>query len=240
MKKTILLIIILLPFIVKAETIESITEKYYKTIEMIPVNKGIQSKDLSITNTYEVTEEEYNLGLEEPNRNNITVETTYKKMTVTISKVQSLYKYKVNLHWKNMPSTRSYDIIGLAYLGSVEPKVSPIFNQEYCYSNGNCTSSATHYAKSETNSVSALFALPTGSLTSLDQTLYVLVGKKSANTTIIYQKAVGDYAHATSNVSQSTAWNNYSMSISGISLDSSIIFDYDEISTAQATWSGTW
>ena len=58
MKKIVLIIILLLPFIVKAETIEAITEKYYKTIEMIPVNNDIQLKDLSITNTYEVTEEE--------------------------------------------------------------------------------------------------------------------------------------------------------------------------------------
>ena len=65
------------------------------------------------------------------------------------------------------------------------------------------------------------------------------MGKKNANSTITYQKAVGDYAHATSNVSLPSN-SDYTMSLSGLSLDASILFSYDEINVAQATWSGTW
>ena len=240
MKKIIILIaIILIPIITKAEEIEAIEEKYYKTVEVTPIITSSNSSNLKITNTYEISEEEYNLGEEEQSRSNIIVETTYKKMTVTIVKSQSVYKYTIKLHWKNMPSTRSFDIIGLAYYGSVEPYLSPIFEQEYCLSNGNCYTSSTHYPRQENNTVSALFELPTGSLTSLDQTLFVVVGKKNPNSTIISQKAVGDYAHATSNVTLGATWG-YTMSMGGISLAASVITSYDEISTAQATWSGTW
>ena len=237
MKKILFLLILAIPILVNAETIEAITEKYYKTIEMKPVNA---SDDLHISTTSEISEEEYNLGKEEPQRNNIIVETTYKKMTVTISATQNRYKYKVKLHWKNIPSTRSYDIIGLAYLSSVETELGPIFEQEYCYSSGGCYSSSSHYPKEESDSVSAVFALPTGSLSSLDQTLYVIVGKKNSNTTIVYQRAVGDYSHATSNVSLSNVLNHYTMDLGGLSLDSNIYSNYDNISTAQATWNGTW
>ncbi len=237
MKKIVFLFFLIVPFIVKADTIESISEKYYKTIEVKPTNG---TDNLRISKTYEISKEEYDLGLEEPQRNNAVVETTYKKMTVSIASSQSLYKYKVKLHWKNIPSTRSYDIIGLAYLTSVEPKLSPIFEQEYCYSSGSCHTSTSHYPKEETSSVSAVFALPTGSLSSLDQTLFVVVGKKNPNSTIVYQKAVGDYAHATQAVGLGNALNHYSMNTSGLSLDSIISSYYDEISAGVATWYGTW
>ena len=239
MKKIIYLFVLLIPFLVKAEEIESITTKYYKTIQMIPNNYSIQSTNISLSESYEITEEEYNNGQEENSRNSIITETTYKKMTVTIAKASSLYKYTIHLHWKNIPSTRSYDIIGLAYNNNVEAAMTPVFEQEYCRSSGSCYTSYTHYGVEQTNSVSAIFLLPTGTLTSLDQTLFVLVGKKNSNNTITSQQAVGDYAHAIHNVSLSDA-SNYIMNISGLNLDSSIIDDYDEISIAMSTWSGTW
>ena len=84
-----------------------------------------------------------------------------------------------------------------------------------------------------------MFYLPSGSLSSLKQTLEVEVEKTNSSSTIVEQVAVGDYSHATSSISYSNAKKFY-VDVGGINLDSSIEGYYDSISAARATWTGTW
>lgn len=96
--------------------------------------------------TQEITEQEYLIN------KNISplgsIETTYKKMTTTIVKINSYYRYKVDLEWKKMPKYRGYDIIGIGIESSkVKISSNEKFKINYCYTNGNCSSSVVHYVK---------------------------------------------------------------------------------------------
>lgn len=235
MKKLFLFIFLLIPFFVQAEEeIVSTGVKYYKTISILNENT-----EEIISTTYEITEEEYNAAEDEPDRNNIIIETTYKKLTVTITQVTGAYKYKAKLHWKKIPKTRSYDIMSIGFYASVTPTIDPEFKQEYCNVDGNCYESTTHYLKTSSTGLGAMFHLPSGNLSSLDQTFQVVVMKKNPNVTIIRQRATADYAHATKTISYNNA-KKFDVDIGGISLDSTILTYYDGISIAEATWNGTW
>ncbi len=237
MKKIIFTLLLLIPIFVKADEIVAENVKYYKTITAL--NDGIYN-DLNntiITRTEEISAEEYNNA--NPNRYDTTVETAYKRLTVSISTYGNYYKYQTHLHWKNIPKVRSYDIIGIGHYASVTPGLAPVFLQEYCNVDGNCYTSQTNYSKIIDGGFSALFYLPSGNLTSLDQTLSAVMRKKNANSTIISQKAVGDYAHAVKSISYNNA-KKHSMEVGGLYLQSSIISYYDDIPYAEASWSGNW
>lgn len=211
------------------EIVLSTNTKYYKTVTIGDIN-----------NTYEITKEEYdsynpNSSLREP------VETEYKKLTTTIISGVGAYKYKAKLVWKKMPSTRSYDIIGIGFINNVEQNGGITFKQEYCYSSGNCnTSTSKNNTYTGNNGVGVSFKLPTGSLTSLSQELYFYVSKKNPSSTITNQRIVGDYSHATSSISSTNAKKYTVNNTSGIALDSSISSYYDAINPSITTWNGTW
>lgn len=219
------------------------TKKYYKTVEYSDNSILITPFSLknTISATYEITKEEYD---EVDNNNGFTtlnstvVNTSYKEMTTSISSNGSVYRYKNVLNWKQMPSTRSYDIIGIGYLGSVKASSNIYFNQKYCTSLTDCKTTTTGTIQRFQAGIGVSFKLPTGSINSLTQTLYFDV-EKNTSETIIKQTAYGDYSHATSTISSSNA-KKYDVSGSGILLNSSITDYYDEISYARATWSGTW
>ena len=210
--------------------------KYYKTETY---SEGI-NKNKSIT--YEITKEEYDsVNVEEMLRSNpTTVNTTYKSMTSSISANGNYYRYKNVLNWKTMPSTRSYDIIGIGFLQSVKVHSNTTyFEQYYCYTGGSCYYSYSNTPQIFVSGAGTSFKLPSGNLNTLRQTFYFDV-EKNTNNTIYSQYAYGDYSHATSTVSQSDA-TNYSVIQSGaIYLDSSIASYYDSIPTATASWSGSW
>jgi len=235
MKKIILLIILLIPYYINAEEQTIATGvKYYKTVSILPYN----SEYIEST-TYEISEEEYNRADDEPDRNNVIIETTYKKLSVTITQSINSYKYKAKLHWKKIPKVRSYDIMSLGYYASVTPSIDPEFKQEYCNVDGNCYETHTHYLKTSTTGLGAMFHLPSGNLSSLDQTFQVIVVKANSNATIIRQRATADYSHATKTISYNNA-KKFDADIGGISLDSTILTYYDGISIAETTWNGTW
>lgn len=240
MKKFFYLLILFLPFCVSAEEanyeckVVSETHKYYESL-----NYYNSFGDLELTVTNEIDEEKYNsdtasiLGL------STTTETTYKKMTTTISTSGSYYRYKVVLNWKNMPKVRSYDVIGIGFYKSVTPKSNAVFSQEYCVSSSDCTTSSTNTLAQVSGGVSSIFKLPSStSIVSLKQTLYVDV-KKNVTSTITSQVAVGDYSHATKTSNSSIA-SNHDISISGIIFTDTSVDYYDEIDYAKATWSGSW
>ena len=188
----------------------------------------------------EVDEEEYNSEIIAMYGSGLT-ETTYKKMTTTISATGSNYRYKVSLLWKRMPATRSYDIIGigidygLVYISGG----SMVFNQNYCVSNS-CTNTSTYNSSNVSGTGGGVsFKLPTStSITTLSSYLYFNVSKNTTST-ITELNAFGDYSHATTSVSSGSAYGFY-VDSGGIDLDDGIFGYYDSIDKATATWNGTW
>ena len=233
---------------VKADAVAdnySESTKYLKTVthysNNILFSNGIQpAADYSVT--YEVSEEEYNNAGDEAiiTRDVYGVsETTYKRMTVSIAPNGSYYRYKNVLVWKTTPSVRSYDIIGIGFYSNLKLHSSFNFLQEYCYSGGSCTSTTTNYPQIFTAGAGTTFALPTGTINSLKETIWFDLEKKTT-ATLISQDAYGDYSHATSTISLNNAKKYTVVGSAGIVLDSSISSYYDSIGIAHAYWSGTW
>lgn len=216
-------------------------EKYFKTTTMYDDYMSINvNQVLPLSYTEEITKQEYdNYSTSDLNPNtNVTVETTYKKLTSSIMTNGNYYRYRANLEWKNFPKVRSYDTIAIGYYSSVKPLFDPYFEQTYCLKGEGCKTINTFYPQIFTSGSSATFKVPTGELTSLTQTLDVDV-TKAVNSTIISQKATGDYAHAVKTVSVEKA-KDFTVSNIGITFASSSEDYFDNMGYAQATWSGSW
>ena len=204
-------------------------EKYYKT-----VYTGLDGTSYSS----EIEKEEYdNQSLITPRG---TVTTEYKTMVSSLSRnSNNTFRYKVSVSWTNMPSTRSYDIIGIGF--NDEVYISSLVNMVYYYCNSynECTTSAQYYDKKTLSTGgSAVYKVPSGDLASLSSTLYYDVSKNTSDT-ITELIMYGDYAHATSNVTPDL-YKNHTVNNSGLQLYSSIISKYDAIPYAQSGWVGTW
>ncbi len=168
------------------EDFEPISEvtKYYKTVTYNS-NHSVNNNDLNYIDsnsvTYEITEEEYN-SIEENNlviASSGTTETTYKQMTTSILTNGSYYRYKNELTWKNIPTSRSYDIIGIGFFSTVKVRSnSTHFSMSYCYTDGSCYTNTTNYPQIFSKGAGTTFKLPTGALRSLKQTFYFDVEKK--------------------------------------------------------------
>lgn len=188
MKKILIAIIgiLILPNIVFAKNIEedillSSTTKYYKTIyNTTSIMNNIGDNGITI----EISEYEYERSsLLEPYALS---ESEYKKLTTNIYSSGSAYKYEAVLDWKKMPKARSYDIIGIGFYNSVTVDGALSFKQKYC-SSSSCKTSTSHTEKNKEFGASAVFKLPSGTLSSLTQTLSFKV-KKAGNYTIGDQK----------------------------------------------------
>ena len=209
------------------------TTKYYKTVTIYDDLKlnAYSSNTVNNTNSYtvEVSKDEYDNATETivTRSGSASVETTYKKLTTTITPNGSKYQHKVVLNWKTMPSVRSYDIIGIGFPNSVKVDSVIFFQQYYCTTSGSCATTTTYIPKTGTYGGSAVIPLVSGNLSVMRETLYFNIAKNTSST-ITTLHASGDYAHATSNISSSTA-ENYSMSVGGINLNSSISGYYDSM-----------
>lgn len=251
MKKIIfILLIYIVPTMVFAKTEEFTdyveTTKYFKTVYINKENSiSTLSNAIPLSYSIEISKEEYDnynpsTIIEVLDTQNGSLETNYKKMTTSIKKINdSTFRYTVNLVWKTMPSTRSYDIMGIGFASSVKAKSKPIFEQNYCLSSGICKKTSTYTPYTGTNGVGASFLLPSDNINSLSQTLYIDVVKTNTSTTILKQNAYGDYSHAQKAIS-STNSQKYTVNTGGIQLGESIYDYYDHINTANAWWTGTW
>lgn len=204
--------------------------KYYKTIYTDLIGNPT---------SVEITEDEYNNQPSLSARGTVTTE--YKEMVTTLSQNGSKYRFKVSLGWRNLPSTRSYDIIGVGFDDDeydIYIDSSVYFNFHYCNSSGDCTLDASYYdKKKKSTGGAAVYKLPT-SIVSLSATLYYDVSKNTSST-INSLKMYGDYSHATSSVSVGNV-SDYDITRNGIELGSSLVAHYDAIPCAISTWSGSW
>jgi len=222
-------------------TLVSETTKYYKTTT-------VTKNGVSTSTTDVVTKAQYEQGVQEQKvaRSGSfydgLVETNYKLMRTNISQIDEYqYRYKVTLNWTTMPSTRSHDIIGIGFQQAyVQLNSSVHFQQNYTYSTGSSASSVTCVPLSGTMGGSAVFKLPTGSLSKLSSMLYYNVRKANDNNTVTHMDAGGDYSHATSTISETMAQRHSVNHSAGIILQDSIVNYYDDINVATASWYGTW
>lgn len=238
-----IMILLLLPFITEAKELSNVdddkllieTTKYYKTTN----NYAFYKKELTVenSNTIEITKDEYD-SFNVQNSKATTVETTYKKLTSSISKNGNFYRYKAKLTWKNIPSVRSYDIIGIGFYQSVKIKNNNVFfAQNYCLNDGSCYNSSINYPQLFSSGAGTSFLLPKGSLSSLSQTFYFDV-EKNTTSTITAQLVASDYSHATSSISLKNS-KKYSVSSNGIVLNGVSSY-YDSINASKTYWSGNW
>jgi len=234
-----------LPNLLKAEEtndeklqVLSQTVKYYKTISnsnSSTINNYLDTENKTIT--IEITEEEYNNANVDVRPMNF-IETTYKKLISTIYQNGSYYRYSATLTWKNIPSTRSYDIMGIGFYRSVKILNNNVyFYQDYCQTNGTCKRSSTYVPQVFDGGAGVSFKIPDENLTSLSQTIYFDVTKNSTGT-VVSQLAAADYAHATKTITMTNS-KKYTVNSAGITLNG-ISSYYDSINTANTTWNGSW
>lgn len=213
------------------------SKKYIKTVTTIDKAAlyayNSDTVNWSESHSEEVTEDEYNEAKDGGMvlMGSAAIETTYKVMTTAIWDIGGAYQYVNLLHWKIMPSVRSYDIIGISHYSSVYATSTPYFQEYYCYTYGGCSTSNLHIPKNGTHGDSSVFPLNTGNINYLDISIWFNIAKTNPNTILTQLYAGGDYAHATSYISSSTA-SNYFMDVGGINLDSSISGYYDSIQSA--------
>ena len=254
LSKFIFVIMLIIPFIVSAEELEeevvAQSIKYIKTVTVYNNSDVMRNAGFGeITSlTTEVTKEEFDNAPSTTSdvdelspRGSIQTETTYKRLTTTVTKVATYYQYAVNLYWKNIPKVRSNDIIGIGYYNDVELLSSPniIFNQDYCRSANNCYISVSGTEVVQEYGTAVIFKVPADNLISLEQTLSFYV-KKAVSWTITEQVAAGDYAHATSSITQSKAASNLIINSLGLAPQHEIEDYYDTTPSARAHWIGTW
>lgn len=266
-KKVMFVIILIIPFLVSAKDLNSEdnnydddnyvvvaeTIKYYKTVSIFNNSNIMRIANVGEMSslTTEVNKDEYDNAIPTiapvASLSNTKVdtfyqtETIYKKLTTTIEKNSTYYRYTTNLYWKNIPKFRSYDIIAIGYYNDVElwDENLVMFVQKYCqdeiwcYTGGAGTDVVKEYGTAE------IFHLPDEKIISLEQTLSLRM-KKARNFIVDQQIAAGDYAHATKAVTRNFACNNFSLGVGGLLLNERAFDYYDSTPAAIATWSGTW
>jgi len=209
-------------------SLAAVTSKYYKSI-YTDLNGNPQ--------TVEISKSEYDN--ESSNQIRGYVETEYKRMDAYITYISnSYYRYKVTTKWKNMPSVRSYDIIGLAFEDDeVAMRDTTWFQYNYCVSSGSCYVDGTYYhSEEDENGGSTVYKFPSNAV-SMTATLYFDVVKNT--TAIITRQAIhGDYAHAITPVDYDI-YSIHNMTTGGLALGSSSQY-YDAIPCADTGWTGSW
>lgn len=198
-----------------------------------------------------VTEKEFNGRLMNPgaslqsvsgNYYNGMVITDIQAVVTTISNINDLFmQYRVDVYNYETPTKRSFDIYGIGIENNKVQVASAIeCYQDWIYSNGTHGHNDACYPKTESTGGSAMFELPTGSLTDLETYISFYVAKLPTVGTIHFLEAVGDYAHAISTVTNAV-YNHYSVNIGGINVYSPYSTSYDTINTpGSAGFTGTW
>lgn len=224
--------------------IVSTNEKYFKTIYVYNNYLSYNNlfSDNFLVNTIEVSKEEYD-SYNEDNSNvfgsSNTIQTEYKKLTVSILENGSKYKYIATLDWKKMPSTRSYDILGIGFNKSVKATTIQ-YETYYCYNNGSCKTEKTYYINSSDSGVGVSFPLPiSNEINLLKSTLTLVIDKNISGATVTEQVAVADYSHATKSISEALS-RKYIIDKSGIILQSDNSSYYDEIPEVTAKIKCNW
>jgi hypothetical protein len=167
---------------------------------------------------------------------------TYKYVATTIVNLgDDIMRYKADTTWLEMPSVRSYDILGIGMeADKVQLYTTIYFRQDWLTTGGTFGHSTSCYPKEQSTGASVMFKLPTGSLEQLESYAYYNVAKKTGVTEITSLTASGDYAHATTNVTDA-AFNYFSINYgTGLVISPPYHNSYDDMAISQAMFVGTW
>ena len=188
--------------------------KYYKTI--VPM--------YGMSYTVEITPFEYFNHGDAQILDTLT--TYYRQQVSTIAQNGTKYRYKMTTAWLNWPPEASYDIMAIGFDTAVYISSNQVFfTYTYADQQGQYTTSSVYYDKKKTSTGGSVVYLMPSNVTSLTSTIYFDV-KKNVNYTLTYLTFCGDYAHATSNVTQTQA-ANHAISSGGIEHDPSVSPYYD-------------
>lgn len=219
-------------------TLVSEQYKYYKTTT-------VTQNGISTSRTEEVSAEEaMNASVSNNARSGYDgyIETTYKRLGTTISQIDSdSFRYKTTLEWRQMPSKRSFDIIGIGFQQVLVQRTGSIyFRQNYTKTDGTTGTSYVCIPMSHQMGGTVVFQLLSGTYSQLSSLIYYDVIKAHEDYTVTEMYAGGDYSHATSNISETNAQKHSVNHAGGIILEDSIEDYYDTTPLAQASWYGTW
>ena len=233
---------IIFPKCVSADEVVAEDVKYYKTVYKNNLFGTYSINGENDVENIEITKEEYdsfNPATTAQPASSSTIETTYKRMITSINKVNGEYVYKNNLSWKNFPATRSYDVIAIVHPTTVTIATALQFTTEYCTATGTCYSNRSHNPIFSNGGVATIFPLPTGSLSRLNHTMS-FTAKKNTTNIISVQYIQGDYAHATSNVNITDAFNIYASYGSGIAIPYDMLDKYDTFNVTNVSYTENW
>lgn len=151
-------------------------------------------------------------------------------------------RYMTETIWLTMPSERYYDIIGLGIeSGKVQYATGMVFRENWTDGYGDEYADLTYYPKSTSTGRLAIYELPSGTLQSLDATIYYNVMKQPNVGTITSLYAGGNFAHATGSADPNDLLNYISSTYSsGVSVNYPYSMYYFGNSVAQASFFGTW
>ena len=168
--------------------------------------------------------------------------TDYKVIhTVIVNLNEDTMRYKLDTYWLEMPSQRSYDIMGIGVEASkVQVNSGIIFREDWWKTSGTSGYTTTCYPKTQSTGGSVMFPLPSDSINDLEQYMYFTVDKIPGVNTVTSLTATGDYAHATVSVTNSV-YNYFSVNyFTGLVINSPYLNSYDEMDEAVANFVGTW
>ena len=162
--------------------------------------------------------------------------------THIVSISDSEMRFKVDVKWLEMPSTRSYDILGIGFeAAKIHMSSNVYFREDWRRTNGDFEYDLSCYPKMESTGGSALYELPSYSIQQLEAYIYFNVAKNANVGTITELLALGDSKHAYSSVNPTGVFANYTVnSIAGIDIDSPYDNAYDTLIHADAHFYGTW
>ena len=229
-------------------TVLSVSEKYFR-------NYTILRNGITTYRSEEISEEEairdrelqaekiqYRSGPAGNYYDGVVATTTIQVKAKIIGIASTRMRLMTDIDWYTMPTYRYNDIIAAGFRSTqVQFASTIVFREDWRDSNGNDGYTGGCSPKQESTGGSAIFGLPSGSLSQLEAYLYFNVKKANGVGTITELYTSGDYAHGTSYVSESNLYNHYDVSQPiGISIDSTYGSYYQSNSAAQAKFVGTW
>ena len=219
-------------------------KKYIKT-------STIMRNGIKITTTEEITEEEarelqsHKILNRDPSGNYYDGMIMNSVILMT-SKIAGLDDYTMRflntVEWLVLPTERYHDILGIGFDDAkVQFATIIICKQEWVDENGGHDYDYTCSPKYVSTGGLAVIKLPEGSIQSLESNIYFNVMKQNGVGTITLLYAVGDYAHAVSDVTPTNLLSHISVSESvGIIIDATYASVFESISPAVASFVGTW
>lgn len=176
------------------------------------------NSSLGITTEREITEQQYENASVEPGispRASDYIETTYKKLALNVNKVGSSADCTIVCTWKGIPSTRSYDVIGIRFQNYNVTQGSQDGLQIYRQTGSSSYSSITYSATGtninrQNNGYGISMNIVNDSINALE--LITSVSAVMGTGTIA---VYGAYQHATSNVTLAQS-KNYTLGAAGL------------------------